>query len=233
MLIRKIKNRIYLLVKNWQLRRSYIDINARIDQSVLIQKSEIHGRVEIEEKCKLHQVVISGDVKIGRYTSLWGPNIQVVAIKNSITIGNFCSIARDVTIQEYFHDHSKLTTHYIGRNVFNQPFENEVFSKGSITIGHDVWIGTGVQIMSGVKIGDGAVIGANSTVTKDVPAFAIVAGVPAKTINYRFDDDVINTLLRIKWWNWDIEKIKNNEHLFKEKLSLDKIKKYNEGNSHP
>jgi len=214
MLLRRIKNRIYLLVKKWHLNQSYRDVNASVHPSVMIERVELHGKVTIEEKCKIHQAVLSGSIHIGRYTSLWGPNIQVLAHNNPITIGNFCSIARDVTIQEYFHDHSKLTTYFIGRNVFGQPIEHEVVSKGPISIGHDVWIGTGVQIMSGVTVGNGAVIAANSTVTKDVPPYAIVAGAPAKVIKFRFEQEKIDYIQNLQWWYWPLDKLVENKQLF-------------------
>ena len=83
-------------------------------------------------------------------------------------------------------------------------------NKGDIVIGNDVWIGYEAVIMSGVTIGDGAIIGTRAVVTKDVPPYTIVAGVPAKPIRKRFDDNTIAHLLDIKWWNWDREKIKAN-----------------------
>lgn len=77
-------------------------------------------------------------------------------------------------------------------------------------IGNDVWFGTNSTIMLGVKIGDGAIIGACSVVTKDVPPYSIVAGNPAKIVRYRFPDEIIEQLLKIKWWDWDYDKITRN-----------------------
>ena len=78
------------------------------------------------------------------------------------------------------------------------------------TIGNDVWIGWGVLIKGGVTIGNGAVIGARSVVTKDVPPYAVVAGVPAKVIKYRFEQEKIDLLQQLQWWNWDIDRIYEN-----------------------
>lgn len=83
-------------------------------------------------------------------------------------------------------------------------------NKGDIIIGNDVWIGYEAVIMAGVTIGDGAVIATRSVVTKDVEPYTIVGGVPAKPIKKRFDDETVNSLLEIKWWDWDKEKIMEN-----------------------
>lgn len=83
-------------------------------------------------------------------------------------------------------------------------------NKGDILIGNDVWIGYDAIIMSGVKIGDGAIIGTRAVVTRDVPPYTIVGGVPAKAIKKRFSDGVIFKLMKIKWWDWPYEKIQAN-----------------------
>ncbi len=80
-------------------------------------------------------------------------------------------------------------------------------NKGDIVIGNDVWIGYEAVILSGVTIGDGAIIGTRAVVTKDVPPYTIVGGVPAKPIRRRFDDETVEELLRLRWWDWDKEKI--------------------------
>ena len=83
-------------------------------------------------------------------------------------------------------------------------------NKGDIVIGNDVWIGYEAVILAGVKIGDGAIIGTRSVVTKDVPPYTIVGGVPAKPIRKRFSDDTIAALIAEQWWNWPIYKIAAN-----------------------
>jgi acetyltransferase-like isoleucine patch superfamily enzyme len=83
-----------------------------------------------------------------------------------------------------------------------------------VTIGHDVWIGTRSIIMGGVSIGNGAIIGAGAVVTKDVPPYAVVAGVPAKVVRYRFDAEEIEKLEEIKWWDRDISWLRQNADLF-------------------
>ena len=83
-------------------------------------------------------------------------------------------------------------------------------NKGDIVIGNDVWIGYEAVIMPGVTIGDGAIVGTRAVVTKNVPPYTIVGGVPAKPIRKRFSDEVISQLLEIKWWDWSDDKIKEN-----------------------
>jgi len=81
-------------------------------------------------------------------------------------------------------------------------------NKGNIVIGNDVWIGYEAVILAGVTVGDGAVIGARAVVTKDVPPYTVVGGIPAKPIRKRFDEQTVQTLLQLRWWNWDTEKIR-------------------------
>ena len=83
-----------------------------------------------------------------------------------------------------------------------------------ITIGNDIWIGANAVILSGVHISDGAVIGAGCVVTKDVKPYEIVVGVPSRHLRYRFEEDVIDKLLQIKWWDWSIEEIIERKDLF-------------------
>jgi serine acetyltransferase len=80
-------------------------------------------------------------------------------------------------------------------------------SKGDVNIGNDVWIASDVKIMSGVSIGDGAVIAANALVTRDVPAYTMAGGLPAKIIKPRFEPEVVNQLKNLRWWDWSLEKL--------------------------
>ena len=105
----------------------------------------------------------------------------------------------------------------------------------TVEIGNDVWIGDDVTILGGVTIGDGAVVGTSALVTKDVPPYSIVGGVPAKVIRMRFEQETINRLLDIKWWNWDISKIKQEscefddvEKFINNRLDLEHLNKINE-----
>ncbi len=150
---------------------------------------------------------------IGRYTYgrpniIWGKKEGGAELK----IGSFCSIAKNVTIfLGGNHRPDWITTYPF--NIILKDFENikgTPTTKGKVTIGNDVWIGMGATILSGVTIGDGAVIGANTLVSKPVEPYSIHVGNPGKTVKKRFDEKTIKKLLELKWWNWDIKKIKEN-----------------------
>lgn len=147
------------------------------------------------------------NVKIGDYSYLGDHN----SICNT-EIGAFCSIASFCSIGGGDHDYSRVSTSpifEIGKNVFGISFGSlPKAQQKQVLIGNDVWIGEKVFIKPGISIGNGAVIGAHSVVTKDVPPYAIVAGVPARIIKYRFSNDVIEKLEQIKWWEKDEKTLK-------------------------
>ena len=133
----------------------------------------------------------------------WDPTI-------SVTIGNYCSVAQDVSIiAGGEHDVTWATTSPIIDWWKLEQFYDlrKPRFKGHITIGHDVWIGHRATILSGVKIGHGAVIGAGAMVTKSIPPYAIVAGNPAKLIRYRFGEAIIQRLLDTCWWELGREEL--------------------------
>src|SRR5690606_8612355 len=127
-------------------------------------------------------------------------------------IGNFCSISWGVTIGPANHDYSKLTTHDFLYNDFYgiKPIDSSAaydrFSKKTI-VGNDVWIGTNSTILNGLNLGDGVVIGANTIVTKDIPPYSIVVGNPGRIVKMRFDKNIIDELLDLKWWEFPISTI--------------------------
>lgn len=147
------------------------------------------------------------------------------------TIGKFCSIGPDCKValskhptKDFVSTHpaffsivKRVNVTFADKNYFNE------FEK--ISIGNDVWIGANSIVLDGVNIGDGAIIAAGSIVSKDIPPYAIAGGVPAKIIKYRFDNDEIEKLLNIKWWNMDIKFLKDNFknfHNIKEFLNHEK-----------
>jgi Acetyltransferase (isoleucine patch superfamily) len=132
-------------------------------------------------------------------------------IGDQLIIGKFCSIASDVKfIMNGGNHRTDWLTNYpfpVFGNGWESAMPDSWPFKGNTVIGNDVWIGYGATIMPGIKIGDGAIIGAQSVVTRDVPPYSIVGGNPAKEIRKRFEDSVIEDLLNIRWWDWDIQKI--------------------------
>ena len=129
------------------------------------------------------------------------------AEKYNLKIGRFCSISEEVEIYSGGnHRHDWVTTYPFGA-IFKEGVPGCPKSKGDIIIGNDVWIGRGVTILSGATIGDGAVIGARAVVAKNILPYAVAVGNPARHVKFRFTDDQIVDLLKIKWWDWDYKKI--------------------------
>jgi acetyltransferase-like isoleucine patch superfamily enzyme len=131
-----------------------------------------------------------------------------------VQIGKFCSLADGVKFVFGHHATNQVGTFPIRALCCGYAPYFDAKSKGHIEIGNDVWIGLNVIILSGVKIGDGAIIAAGSVVTKSIPPYSIYGGVPAKFIKHRLGEDQISQLQKIQWWDWPIEKIRENESLF-------------------
>ncbi|MFD0962617.1 CatB-related O-acetyltransferase [Pseudofulvibacter geojedonensis] len=208
--------------------KSTLFFKGSIGNKAYIEEAVLEGNCEIKENTKLYKCNLVGNIKIDKYSSLWGPNIDIITRKEQeVSIGSFCSIARNVSMQVFNHNYKKITTYFIGQNLFNEKWSNERVSKGNIEIKNDVWIGAHSVILGGLTINNGAIVAANSVVTKDVPAYSIVAGSPAKVITYRFEKEVIDKLEELEWWNWSIEKIEKNKFLFEEELTIDSLNKIN------
>mgnify|MGYP001593905565 CR=1 FL=1 len=143
----------------------------------------------------------TGIIKIGKYCAI-GPNLSIISSNHNYNL----PCLQKTLYQENFNEHPKDII------------------KGETIIGNDVWFGQNVVVLSGVKIGNGACIGAGSVVVKDIPDYAIAAGVPAKVIRYRFNKDIIKFLKELKWWNWSQEQIKKNREFFMTDLNTKSIK---------
>ena len=147
------------------------------------------------------------NVKVGKYSYIGANNSM-----QNVEIGAFCSFGSYVAAGGGVHPMTRPATSTIFYDP-NNCFKTKSFINNSdvlqqkTVIGNDVWIGDNVYIKAGVKIGDGVIIGAHSVVTHDVPPYAIVVGVPARIIKYRFNEEIINKFLVEKWWEWDTKDI--------------------------
>jgi acetyltransferase-like isoleucine patch superfamily enzyme len=171
----------------------YIKNNITCKSTLISLKTIIGHYTTIESNTQIDsQSHIGTNVYIGK-------NCYLTKAK----IGNYCSIANNVSIGQGEHDLNRISTNSI---FYDNPYE-ELTAKKCI-IGNDVWIGVDSIILRDVTIGDGAVIGANSVVTKDIPPYAIAVGSPAKIIKYRFDNDKIKLIQDSKWWNYSVKEAK-------------------------
>ena len=135
----------------------------------------------------------SGHLGIGSFTA--------TTIPNHVTVGKYSSIGRGCIFHDTGHHLCKTNKACVFTTNWFQPDHPK-----SIIIGNDVWIGEGVRILEDILIGDGAIIGAGTVISKDVPPFAVVVGNPPRIIRFRFTDDQIRRLQKMRWWSWD-EKI--------------------------
>lgn len=186
-----------------------------IGRNVTLRNSKLEGRNKIQK----NSVLV--DTKVG-HSSFIGQNCTLV----KTLIGKYCSLGEEVKIIYGNHPTRQFVStypaFYSAVAQYGYAFVNKtIFAEFStvdgntyVQIGHDVWIGSYAHIHSGVKIGDGAIIATGAVVTKDVPPYAIVGGVPAKIIRYRFDEDQIKYLEKFKWWDRDVNWLADNVGLF-------------------
>ena len=174
--------------------------------------------------CYINSVVTDSNIIVGDYSYYEDMDEGPESFEKHVThhydfigdkliIGKFCAVARGVEFVMNGANHMldsisaypfEIIDEFKGLSI---PFGNRGY-RGDTIIGNDVWIGQNATILPGVHIGDGAIIGANSVVSKDVPPYAVVVGNPAVVKKYRFDDETIGLLLKLKWWDKPIEEIK-------------------------
>lgn len=191
-----------------------------------IPEKLIYPRTGDKDTVYLENVIRNPNITVGSYTMYNDfENDPVLFEKNNVlyhypvnddklVIGKFCSIACGA---RFLFNSANHSMHSLSTYPFPLFFEEWGLdrrdvarcwdNKGDIIVGNDVWIGYEAVILAGVTIGDGAIIGTRSLVTKDVPPYTIVGGVPARPIRKRFSEETIHDLLEIKWWDWPKEKI--------------------------
>ncbi len=177
----------------------------------------------IKRICFIKNVVTRPNIIIGDYTYYDDPNgaeafeVHVTHhyefLGDRLFIGKFCAIAQGIEFIMNGANHRMTSATTYPFNIMGHGWEKaapalqDLPFKGDTVIGNDVWIGQNVTILPGVHVDDGAIIAANAVVAKDIPAYRIAAGNPARVIKKRFSDDLIDHLLTIRWWDWPAEKI--------------------------
>lgn len=214
-MIDRLKHRVKQIIWTYKIQRysnCIIEKGAYIDQSCIIEgynrfanrtklfHCNIGKATYFNSRTELHYV------KIGRYCSI-GSNVKAIAGRHPTS--QFVS-----THPAFFSTSKQAGFTYVEKNKFEEYLY--VHDHYSVDIGNDVWIGSDARIMGGISIGDGAIIAAGALVTKDVPPYAIVGGVPAHIIRYRFDDNQVKKLLNIQWWDRDEEWIKKHSECFED-----------------
>lgn len=195
--------------RSTRITESTIEEDSIITDNTDILYSQIGKRCSVGRRNFLYKTFLND----GSYT---GPN----SVIRNCEIGKYCCISWGVSLGGRNHNYESACLmqgiplkHAFG--VEPEPLEHDPFC----LIGNDVWIASNATVIEGVHIGDGAVVGGGAVVIKDIPPYAVVAGVPARVIKYRFSEQIISRLSVLRWWDWDIKTIQKVAPLLQKKLS--------------
>lgn len=179
--------------------------------------------------------MIDKKAKVCRHSKIFNSSIGAYSYLSSkaslvyASVGKYCSIGHNSSIGMGHHALRNLSTSPLFTEKHNATghswiTQSQIYPYKKVSVGNDVWIGTRVLVVGGVSIGNGAVIAAGAVVTKDVPPYAIVGGVPARILRYRFSPEIIEKLEDLEWWNYPEEKLKKCIHFFqKECISVEDV----------
>lgn len=216
-----------VLYKNVRIIRSTVGDVTSVGDFTTVRDSSVGAYCQIQRHCDLLRV------NIGNYTI-----IEKNAVLHDVSIGSFCEISWHCSMGGDNHNYRLPSIHHfywqtyfgfedspdsVGKKNFFDKLRSE-----ECTIGNDVWVGSGVTVNRKVHIGNGAILASGCVVTKDVPDYAIVGGVPARVIKYRFDETTIQRLLDIAWWNWPEDLLRENRHLFEVELCEETLRQMEE-----
>lgn len=201
------------IYQHCDVRNSVLGENATVGDYSRLLNCNLGDRVAIQRNAMMYNVDIGRFSYTGKNFTAWHSSI-----------GSFCSISWNVSIGGANHDYTRTTTHsFLYSSDFGIVDGNKVgYDRFELpcVVGHDVWIAANACICRGVTVGTGAVVAAGAVVTKDVEPYTIVAGIPAKPIKKRFDDEVIELLLKSRWWEFPENIIKENFDLFNSHTDL-------------
>ena len=197
--------------KKSKLEKKYKDYHLKIGMYSSLNNTVIGRHVFIGNNAKIY------NSKIGDHSYI-NSNSQL----RNVELGKFCSIASNVIFNLGIHPTDFISTHpaFYSNNKGYKTYADKMYVQNEypfVNAGHDVWVGERAVIIGGVNIGNGSIIAAGAVVTKDVPAYSIVGGVPAKVIRYRFDPETIQLIQESCWWDKDEEWLEKNFSLFLDK----------------